>query len=269
MGWSAAAGIVLTASLVWLFNGIRKDKASAPVYVSGVVAAALKDPAWKDLVNERASVEKVTLSDGTIVSLYSHGHLRYREPLAADKRELFLEGQATFEVKPVVAVSGRIPFTVRAGNVTTTVLGTVFNVQENASGVAVKLYKGKVSVRASERDIILLPGEQMRYEAGSGRSQVSLFHDEAPGPAGARPVARPFDTRRELIFDNTPIPVVIDQLFHRYHVPIVYDEKGIEAMHFTGNVSSSDSLLTILYVIADMNGLTVTPGGGGYRLAVK
>ncbi len=66
----------------------------------------------------------VTLADGTKVMLNSGSLLRYQENFPSDKREVFLEGEAFFEVYH----DPERPFTVKAGDVSTTALGTSFNI---------------------------------------------------------------------------------------------------------------------------------------------
>jgi len=251
IGWAAAAVIILMTGLGLL--RLRQKEA-------GPLTATLKDTlsgktAWKWQVrtNQSAERENIVLPDGSAVALFAQGKVVYKDPFPADKREIVLEGQASFAV---VKDAAR-PFTVKAGATTTTVLGTCFNVLQNEQGVTVKLYKGKVSVRAAAKEFLLAPGEQVKVAAGKDSGEVSLFRKEI---AAAAPRGKPVlhDNKEVLVFDNTPLPEVMERLMSRYRVVIAYDKATLNKMYFTGSVLSSDSLATILLGIGNINDLTIT-----------
>ena len=270
IGWTAAASILLITGLALMHAHEKTETTTPAALVAAVSSSAEAKEVWQDMVNNHPGREKIALPDGSVVDLFTKGHIRYRMPFPADKREVLLEGQATFDIKPLTPKGGhgRIPFIVKAGTVTTTVLGTCFNVSQNEKYVTVRLYKGKVSVHAAAKDIILSPGQQMEYETGHELPEVTIFREEPAAMPGIA-AAVPRDHRKALAFDNTPLPEVIDQLIRRYHVPVAYDEKEMSKMYFTGSVLSSDSLLTILHVIANMNDLTILPGKEGFILSVS
>ena len=78
---------------------------------------------YNTLVISRGGDFKVTLADGTIVWLNSCTRLRYPLDFKGDVREVFLEGEAYFEV----AKDAKHPFVVRTADVDVRVLGTRFN----------------------------------------------------------------------------------------------------------------------------------------------
>jgi len=65
------------------------------------------------------------LSDGTLVKLNSDSRLTFSEKFDETSREVFLEGEAFFDVKN----NPKRPFIVRTQQINTTALGTSFNVQ--------------------------------------------------------------------------------------------------------------------------------------------
>ena len=71
-------------------------------------------------------------------------------PFQNNKREIYLEGEAYFKV----AKDKTKPFTVFAGALATTALGTQFRItaKKNTPGnITVKLFTGKVAIRSSIR----------------------------------------------------------------------------------------------------------------------
>lgn len=114
-------------------------------------------------LNSRGERSTFRLPDGTIVKLNSQSKLTFTQGFDIDKREVYLEGEAFFDV---VKDRSR-PFKVHSGDVVTTALGTSFNVKSFSNGngeskVSVSLVTGKVSVQNfnADVDMILSPGEQ-------------------------------------------------------------------------------------------------------------
>ncbi|GGB00042.1 FecR family protein [Puia dinghuensis] len=250
----AAAALVIVAGLAILRP--RTDHRQPVVAARSIPAPAQPDTAWTVRTNSTASKQLVKLDDGSVITLYANAIIRYRG------RQISLHGQAAFDV---TKAPGQ-PFIVSAGATTTTVLGTRFNVAENEKGVIVRLYQGKVSVRAAAKEYILSPGQQVSYNLMHDQSVVSTFGDATPGPLAVAPTA---PAAQKLSFDNTPLPDVMTRLIQRYHTPIGFDKAAISKMYFSGTVLSTDSLSTILHVIANMNGLTVTTGKQGFILSVS
>lgn len=112
----------------------------------------------------RGGEYQLKLEDGTKVWLNSDTRLRYPEVFIDKQREVFLEGEAYFEV----AQNTQQPFIVHAGNQTVKVLGTGFGMTYYADEEVqtVTLVHGKVEVgfgEADRRNIVLCPGKQFLY----------------------------------------------------------------------------------------------------------
>lgn len=102
---------------------------------------------------------KVILSDGTEVWLNAASSITFPVPFDKDKREIKLTGEGYFKVKH----ENDRPFTVNAGNMSVTVLGTEFNVRAyNYEPSTVTLVNGLVRLgdQASRKQVLLRPNEQ-------------------------------------------------------------------------------------------------------------
>lgn len=130
--------------------------------------AITADPAPRTVVKSTEYGQKllVHLEDGSVVNLNSGSSISYPENFK-EHREVILKGEAFFDV---AKLSGE-PFTVKTGEVTTTVLGTAFNVKyDNKAKVEVAVLRGKVAVntnnsRNNQQDFILLnPSEMVKYD---------------------------------------------------------------------------------------------------------
>lgn len=109
--------------------------------------------------------KKILLPDNSVVFLSKGSTLKYPEKFPGDKREIWLTGEASFEV----AKDARRPFTVISERVRTTALGTSFKVSAypGAHKVDVALSYGKVVVCTKQKmgtdSVYLHPGEAVVY----------------------------------------------------------------------------------------------------------
>ena len=103
----------------------------------------------------------LVLSDGSKIYLNAGSTLRYPDQFIVDNREVFLTGEAYFEVKS----DSLHPFIVHASDVAIRVLGTSFNVNAYAEGTWVKttLVEGRVEAHCGNKNIIMAPGTQVAY----------------------------------------------------------------------------------------------------------
>ncbi len=113
-------------------------------------------------VNERGERSTFRLPDGTIVKLNADSKLTILSDYGNQKREVFLEGEAFFDVYE----DPQRPFKVHTGEVTTTALGTSFNVRAfdtdtESRRVEVSLVTGKVRISGNNARAVLQPGEQV------------------------------------------------------------------------------------------------------------
>lgn len=106
------------------------------------------------------------LPDGSVVFLNAGSSIRYREGLAGNIREIFLEGEAFFEVSKDTLR----PFLVHSGNLSTQALGTSFNIRNfKEKPVEISLKTGKVRVESLDHSYlqILIPGEGISESEGT------------------------------------------------------------------------------------------------------
>lgn len=104
------------------------------------------------------------LSDGTSVWLNANTTFRYPQVFSKKSREVFLDGEAYFDVK-----KGDAPFIVKTGKYNVEVLGTQFDVEaySDKSKFETTLYTGKVKLYNFKTTVpvFLLPG-QTAYLSG-------------------------------------------------------------------------------------------------------
>ncbi len=203
---AAAAIIVLAGSVFFYTNYMERQKAELA-----------ERQAPEELIvksNPKGQKSTIMLSDGTKVVLNSESELTYTTGYGKDDRKVILSGEAFFEV----AENPEKPFIVQTSHLSTTALGTSFNVlaYENEHE-EVSLISGKVLVEknnnASEKEI-LEPGEM-----------IQLYHD-------VQMVRKSFDAQNKalwrdgiLYLKDTPFDVTIAKLERWYGVDFKI-EKG-------------------------------------------
>lgn len=100
---------------------------------------------------------KVILNANASVSIHANW-------VANGEREVWLEGEAFFDIKPAAAQA----FVVHSGNLDIDVLGTTFNVKKDTAFTNVTLNTGKIKVRFNElpeHPLLLAPGDFVQYSA--------------------------------------------------------------------------------------------------------
>ena len=104
-----------------------------------------------------ATTTLVTLSDGTRVMLNANSTLEYPASFDdAEVREVRLKGEAHFEVTK----NSHRPFVVKAGEMQTQVLGTIFDVKAyRKDAPKVTLMEGKVKVSNADTEVEMHPGQ--------------------------------------------------------------------------------------------------------------
>nr|WP_295404773.1 FecR family protein [uncultured Prevotella sp.] len=110
-----------------------------------------------------ATTTLVTLSDGTKVMLNANSTLEYPASFDdAEVREVRLKGEAHFEVTK----NPHRPFVVKAGEMQTQVLGTIFDVKAyRKDAPKVTLMQGKVKVSNADTEVDMRPGQTATLQA--------------------------------------------------------------------------------------------------------
>lgn len=123
---------------------------------------------YNKLIIPRGGEFQIKLEDGTKIWLNADSQLKYPQVFSATVREVWLEGEAYFEV----AKDRQRPFIVHSGVQKTTVLGTSFGVTNypGEHGISTTLVNGKVHVEYSgitDQVYVLQPGERIQCLTGS------------------------------------------------------------------------------------------------------
>ncbi|MBC9909703.1 FecR family protein [Chitinophaga varians] len=255
--WTAAA--VLGAALTgFVWHGYHRRPATPMAAATPAKQAVATPDTYVQQVNHTRKIMSLRLKDGSQADLAPGSLLKYRPSFAVADREIFLTGEAVFNVAP----DKNKPFTVHAGNLATTALGTVFKVTAwNAlkGPIRVQLISGKVRVRPDSvagikgmKTTYLLPGEDLSFDPVKMTAVVNRTVRTPTKQVIAKPENEIFT------FNNEPLVNIFRLMSEKYHLTIQCQEGTLTDMSFTGTFDSSkESLTDFLSTIATLNNLTM------------
>ena len=120
---------------------------------------------------ERKEQRYLLLPDSTQVWLNAASSLEFPDKFKGNKREVFLTGEAFFDVKH----ADNSPFLIHTKNVTTTVVGTAFNIRAypDQKMITVSVSRGKVKVSRNDQLIATLTkGQQVKVNNTKDKDPV-------------------------------------------------------------------------------------------------
>jgi transmembrane sensor len=182
-------------------------------------------------------VRKVTLSDGSLITMNKNSVLNYPDKFTGDTREISLKGEAFFDV----VHDKSKPFMIHVNDVVVKVVGTSFNIKTEGPNTEIIVETGIVQVIQQEIVVKLKPKEKASVQAGrlkKGSSQDELYN---------------YYRTQKFVANNTPLWRLVDVLNEAYHVNIVIDNKKLANRTITTTLKA-DSLDKILKTIADTYG---------------
>lgn len=216
--WLAAATVALLVAMSgWLYTTLDAD------------------PSFVIKSNNSGIVQNVPLPDGSVIQLNNHSKLIYPERFAGNSREVFLEGEAYFDV----AHDKKHPFIVRAGELKIRVLGTKFtvNASSQAPQITATLLEGSIEVANEKRQMLMKPNQQLRYDVTSGNMQLTELNN------ASREVRW---TQNVWVLTETPLLDICQRLEQQFNVKIIIMNDELIGKSFTGEFYTNESLESIL-----------------------
>lgn len=247
--WAAAAMVLFAAGATWRYYSAGKK--TTPV--TAVVEIKKDLPIVES--NNSDSVRKIILSDSSVVKLAQGSSISYHTSFDTGKRDIKLTGKAIFEVRKNAAR----PFTVYAGDISTTVLGTRFMMNTLLRNkVSVRLYEGKVVIRSAVKtfnmkDVYLKPGEQFVINNQSRQFTVKSYRETNSIPL---PVQVADTSSISLEFNQEPLGKVLASIGRQYSVQFKFSDSSFNNMLVTGKLLPTDSLDAVLSILGNINGLS-------------
>lgn len=195
----------------------------------------------QEVNNTSNASQLVRLPDGSKVTLYKGSRLSFPRRFTVRQRDVFLIGEAFFDVvrRP------KQPFRVYTNQLTTQVLGTSFTVRaypdDKEAKVIVKT--GKVSVfktpssgnlgelAGNEQAFILTPNQQATFQINNHQLERTMV--ALPEPVNSSP-----GLPHTLVFEHTPVVLVLKKLEATYGIVINYDADLLTGCELTAEFGS-------------------------------
>lgn len=185
------------------------------------------------------SRSKVILPDQSVVWVNAGSSLQYNEDFSKKSREVFLKGEAYFEVTP----DSLMPFIVKSDKLDVKVLGTTFNVRtyEEEDQVDVILRTGKVDVSmngpASGRQTYhLLPNEKLSYnKRTTALDKIRVNADDYCVWINGG-----------MKFVSVPFSQLISELERKYNIKLIVNSPSLLQSVYSGTFKAEQTVEDIL-----------------------
>ncbi len=192
----------------------------------------------------RGQKSQITLIDGTKVWLNSDTKIKYPATFNNKQRDVYLEGEAFFEVTK----NAHHPFIVHTSKLDVKVLGTKFNIKayEDEKQIETSLFEGQVNLivpesgkRAIQEEKELTPGKTLVFNKSENKLQEGKFpKEEIDGWKNNR-----------LIFKDDTFSNLVKKVERWYDVKVFYDEKLFNDRRLTVELYEGERLERFLEII--------------------
>ncbi|MDR2921473.1 MAG: DUF4974 domain-containing protein [Tannerella sp.] len=200
--------------------------------------------AWNEIeVQKGGKPSTILLSDGSKVSLNTATTFRYPTNFSEIEREVFLDGEAYFEIKE----DALKPFIVKLKDQHITVLGTTFNIEaytdENYS--IITLLSGSISLETfnekqeSVSNQLMKPNQRAYFDRQSGI--VSLESVDAS--------LSNVWMNGEYKFRDEPLYLILKRLENYYGITIYLESESLRNIKYTGTFNVHQSIQEVLKII--------------------
>lgn len=219
--------LILATGFTYWFTFSRKYQNNKNI----VPAVASLQPSLKN------KKQVLHLPDGSTVVLNVSGKLNYPVAFNSKRRDVYLEGEAFFDIKH----NASQPFYVHVGKIVVKVLGTAFNIKISPQqNIEVTVTRGKVQVLKNTKPLAILTASEQLSILGKSDDIIRKTVDTLPVIAW-KPV--------EIFFDDITMEEAARHITERFNVQIEFTENTLKERRVTATFSNNDSIDEILAVI--------------------
>lgn len=230
---------------------------------------------YNQIITTKGQKSQIILSDGTTVWLNSETTLRYPSAFNDMKREVFLEGEAFFEVQKK---GNKIPFIVKTSEIDIKVLGTSFNVMAypDEETIETTVVEGSVYIirkgvkSSSDQNIILKPNQKVTLLKKGSRVILSEIETAKPIMIKSTKAIQPISpTKKEqilisrkvdielhtawkddrLIFQSETFENICYKLERWYDVKIHVRNEELKKYRYTGKFVHNETINQVLEIL--------------------
>lgn len=188
------------------------------------------ETSYAELYVPKGEDARLFFQDGTEVFLNADTRIRYPEKFGLKKREVWLDGEAYFNVAP----NKKRPFIVHTQDTRTMVTGTSFNVNAYSESeiIQVVLDEGKTFFQVQESSFPMLPGQLIEYNKTTGKTTLHNL---------VRPSNASLWKKDVVYFYDTPLAKVLKVLERKYNVEFHVQTPG--ALDYTYTLTTKQATI--------------------------
>jgi len=189
---------------------------------------------WVETSTPLGGQTKIILPDGSTAWINAKSNLKYSSQFGNTDRNIYLDGEAFFEVKK----KGNLPFSVQSGNMKIVATGTQFNVRSYPDDNIweVDLLEGGVNVLISDNSYMLTPDEKVIFERSGFTAKIEKTDAF---------IASQW-TKGKLFFHQASIPEIYKMLERHFNTNIQIECEELKKELFLGSINLDMSLTDIL-----------------------
>ncbi|QDO93156.1 DUF4974 domain-containing protein [Formosa sediminum] len=193
---------------------------------------------YNTLIVPYGKQSKINLSDGTEVWLNSGSKLIYPVAFTGNKREIYLEGEAIFDV----AHDKSHPFIVKSKDQEVEVLGTVFGVTSYADENVVNtvLKSGSVNISYHNNPKTHKYADKIKITPGT----KATYNKDTQGIVSEKVNVNNYFSWRDgvLIFQNNDLRYVTNRISKYYNIKIEIENEALAKERFSGYLNLNEDL---------------------------
>lgn len=221
-----------------------------------------------EIATANGAIRKISLPDGSSVTLNSGSNITYKKSFDANHRELSLSGEALFDI----VKDPKHPFVVHTQSMKIRVLGTEFNVKAYPDDkiAEASLFRGSIEltvINEPERQILLKPSEKIKIIKESD-SVLNATETLTKIPSIKLIELGQINQNLEdtipeeimwldhkIVFDSEEFGEIAKEMERKYNVSIVFQNQDAKKFRFTGRFKDVpiDQALEQLQLIANFN----------------
>ncbi len=189
---------------------------------------------------------QITLSDNSSVWLNSGSKLIYPARFATEKREVYLEGEAIFEVSH----NKQQPFMVITHDIEVKVLGTVFDVSAYADDATSTTILESGSVEMKYKTNSLLSQSKVKMTPG----MMAVYDPNEKTVKQTQVNTKIYTSWREgyFVFERQSLGEILKKISRYYNVSIQLNDQSLADETFTGPLDLRNSATQVLEIIAEL-----------------
>lgn len=222
------------------------------------------DSKMNEVVIPFGKKSQLILEDGTMVWLNAGSSLAFPTKFQGKKREVFLEGEAYFEV----AHNPQKPFYVNTNEISVKVIGTKFNLSSYKTDKLTEtiLLEGVVSVKDlsvlgfMKKEILLAPNQKATFN----KEEKTISVKNVPEVEFA--IAW---TEGWFMYSKQDLHTVLDKLQRYYNVQFIYDDNFPATDLITGKLDLKESIEQVMTALSDVADIQYRMNGGRIYVGKK